>query len=45
MSKPAKKAAYCIRNGAEYNQALVKRGSLAVWLDEEAVRVGMDQRR
>src|SRR5262245_24393852 len=38
MSKPVKKAAYRIRNRAEYNQALVKRGSLTVWVDEQAVR-------
>ena len=34
MSKPAKKAVYRIRNWREYNQALVKRGSLTVWVEQ-----------
>src|SRR3954463_649711 len=38
MSKPVKKAAYRIRNGAEYNQALVTRGSLTIWVDERSLR-------
>lgn len=32
----SKKKAYRIRNWSEYNAALVQRGSLTVWLDEEA---------
>src|SRR5512143_2341956 len=37
MSKPAKKATYRIRNWAEYNRVLVRRGSLTVWVDQEAL--------
>jgi hypothetical protein len=37
MSKPAKKAVYRIRNWREYNQALIKRGSLTVWVDRESL--------
>src|SRR5512135_1088756 len=37
MSQTPKKAVYRIRNWREYNQALVKRGSLAVWVDQEAI--------
>jgi hypothetical protein len=33
----AKKAAYRIRNWREYNQALVNRGSLTVWIDQQAL--------
>src|SRR5262245_37393491 len=38
MSKPAKKASYRIRNWAEYDRALVRRGSLTIWVDEHALR-------
>jgi Transposase DDE domain len=37
MSKPTKKAVYRIRNWAAYNKALVRRGSLTVWVDEVAL--------
>ena len=37
MRKPAAKATYRIRNWAEYNRALVRRGSLTVWVDQEAL--------
>jgi IS5 family transposase len=37
MSEPAKKATYRIRNWAEYNRALVRRGSLTIWVDQEAL--------
>ena len=37
MSKPAKKAVYRIRNWAAYSKALVRRGSLTVWVDEAAL--------
>jgi IS5 family transposase len=37
MSKQAKKAVYRIRNWREYNRALVKRGSLTVWVDQESL--------
>ena len=37
MSKPAKKATYRIRNWAEYNRALVRRGSLTIWVDQESL--------
>lgn len=37
MSKPTKKAIYRIRNWAAYNEALVRRGSLTVWVDEAAL--------
>ena len=29
---------YRIRNWTEYNRALVRRGSLTFWIDEQAVR-------
>jgi hypothetical protein len=32
------KKRYRIRNWREYNKALVKRGSLTLWLDEESIR-------
>lgn len=37
MSKPAKKAVYRIRNWAQYNRALIERGSLTIWVDEAAI--------
>jgi len=37
MSQAPKKAVYRIRNWAEYNDALVKRGSLTVWVDQQAI--------
>ncbi len=37
MSKPAKKATYRIRNWAEYDRALVRRGSLTIWVDRESL--------
>src|ERR687898_83757 len=37
MSKPTRKAVYRIRNWRDYNQALVRRGSLTVWVDEQAL--------
>ena len=33
------KIQYRIRNWREYNAALVNRGSLTLWVDEEAIRV------
>jgi hypothetical protein len=38
MSKAPRRAIYRVRNRREYNQALVKRGSLTIWVDEQAVR-------
>ena len=32
-----KKATYRIRNWNKYNKALIKRGSLTFWFDEEAI--------
>ena len=37
MSKPTRKAVYRIRNWRAYNQALVRRGSLTVWVDQQAL--------
>jgi IS5 family transposase len=37
MSKQTKKAVYRIRNWREYNQALVRRGSLTVWVDQASL--------
>ncbi len=37
MSKPAKTATYRIRNWADYNRALVRRGSLTIWVDQESL--------
>jgi hypothetical protein len=37
MSKQAKEAVYRICNWREYNQALVRRGSLTVWVDQESL--------
>jgi hypothetical protein len=36
-NKKAKKAVYRIRNWAAYNQSLVQRGSITVWISEEAL--------
>jgi len=33
----AKKATYRIRNWSDYNQSLVKRGSITLWIDEEVL--------
>ena len=40
-----KKAKYRIRNWADYNQALVDRGSLTFWFDEEARDSWIEQQR
>jgi hypothetical protein len=32
-----RKGTYKVTNWAEYNEALVNRGSLALWLDEDSV--------
>jgi IS5 family transposase len=37
MSKAAKKVTYRIRNWAEYDRALVRRGSLTIWVDRESL--------
>src|SRR6187397_1322003 len=37
MSKPIKKATYRIRNWAEYDRALVRRGSLTIWVDQQSL--------
>ncbi len=37
MSTHTKQAVYRVRNWREYNQALVRRGSLTVWVDEQAL--------
>ena len=36
-ARRTKKAVYRIRNWREYNQALVRRGSLTVWVDRQAL--------
>ncbi len=36
------KQRYKIRNWREYNQALVKRGSLTLWLDEDVIAAWHD---
>jgi hypothetical protein len=38
MGEPAKKVTCRIRNWAEYNRALTRRGSLTIWVDEQALR-------
>jgi hypothetical protein len=38
MNKKTKKKQYRIRNWHEYNEALVNRGSLEVWISEEAMK-------
>ena len=37
MSNPTKKATYRIRNWAESDRALVRRGSLTIWVDQESI--------
>jgi hypothetical protein len=37
MSQAPKKAAYRVRNWKDYNKALVQRGSLTVWIDQQAL--------
>lgn len=37
MSSPAKKATHRIRNWAEYDRALIPRGSLTIWVDPESL--------
>tara|TARA_B100000446_G_scaffold179169_1_gene193882 strand:+ start:156 stop:383 length:228 start_codon:yes stop_codon:yes gene_type:complete len=36
-----KKAVYPVKNWTVYDQALVQRGSLTVWLSEEAIEAGL----
>lgn len=38
MSKPSKKATYRVKNWAEYNRALIQRGSLTIWVDPDATK-------
>jgi IS5 family transposase len=40
-----KKHTYRIRNWAEYNRALIKRGSLDVWFDEQAISAWRNDKR
>jgi len=35
--KHAKKKKYHVRNGADYNESLRRRGDLTVWFDEDAI--------
>lgn len=44
MGKTAKKSSYKIKNWSEYNQALVNRGSLTIWIDEEWLSEWKDAR-
>ena len=37
-AKRAAKAQYRVRNWAEYNQSLVKRGSITLWISDDALR-------
>jgi len=37
MSKPSSVFRYRIRNWHEYNRALINRGPLTVWFDEQAI--------
>jgi len=37
-----KKQRYKIRNGKEYNQALVNRGNITLWFDEEVIKAWHD---
>lgn len=37
MSQTPKKSAYRVTNWKDYNQALVRRGSLTVWIDQQAL--------
>ena len=37
MAKAAHVFRYCIRNWREYNRALINRGRLTVWFDEQAM--------
>jgi hypothetical protein len=36
-TRRTKKAIYRIRNWRDYSQALVRRGSLTVWVDQQAI--------
>jgi hypothetical protein len=36
-ARQTKKAVYRIRNWRDYNQALVRRGSLTVWVDQQSL--------
>jgi hypothetical protein len=40
-----KKATYRIRNWNKYNRALIKRGSLTFWFDEEAIAAWYEEER
>ena len=40
-----KKATYRIRNWNQYNKALIKRGSLTFWFDEEAIAAWYEEER
>lgn len=38
------KGAYCVRNWAEYNQGLIARGDVAMWIDENVLTQAPDGR-
>ena len=40
MSEEKEKTKYRVKNWGEYNQALIKRGSLTIWFEAQTVRVG-----
>lgn len=44
MSKKGKQSTYRVKNWSEYNQALVKRGSLTIWIDESLLEQWQDTR-
>ena len=37
MSQTPQESVYRVKNWSQYNAALVKRGSLTVWVDQEAL--------
>lgn len=45
MKKKTIKKPYRVRNWSEYNRSLVKRGSLTIWVDEDAVKSWLEQER
>lgn len=44
MGKQAKKSTYKVNNWADYNQSLVNRGSLTIWINEELLNSWQDSR-
>ena len=44
-NQPVKKQQYRVRNWKDYNKALINRGSLTIWFDQQAINLWLNQQR